>query len=140
MLKKRIIAVVMLISLWCGTAAGAFASMVMMTRAHAAGDRSSSNSHSCCPRVHPLVSPALFVAVAGPVMPCGDEHPCCAKRTPQSPAIVPEVNESDRPAPERIAVRPAAPGNEIHGDKAVHPFRMDLFLPSRSAQSTVLRI
>ena len=141
-MKKRVIAVVMLASLWCGAASGAFAFSMLRSNAQEAGEPSPSSphKHSCCPGVHPPLTLALFETSTAPAMPCGNEHPCCAKRAPQSPASRPAVYGSPRPGGLEMAVS----GAEVVADSRVNIGSRGVgdesFLPSYFARSTVLRI
>src|SRR5580765_5923692 len=65
-------------------------------------DASPAHDHSCCPGPHPRISPSLFLAINSPAMPCGEQHPCCARRAPSNPSTMPIETKVVRPAAERV--------------------------------------
>lgn len=138
-MKSKIIAAVMLVSLCAGIAPVALAlphadlpQMVQPTGA-------TNHDHSCCPGLHTLIVTEQFVTAARPAMPCGENHPCCAKRAPGSPASLPAVNGAGRSGVEETQSWIYDPLFQSN-----HGFRCTsanmAFLPSSIARSTVLRI
>lgn len=100
--------------------------------------RDTANDHSCCPGSHPRISPILFLANNSPAMPCGGQHPCCAKQAPSNPSTMPVETKVSRHAPERVLAivtdAPSSGRNRIIGISAT------CFLAPPAARSTVLRI
>lgn len=97
-MTKRIIAALMLASLLSGSAPLALAAVAGDS---ARGHHSSTRIHSCCPGTHQKMVTS-FTAAA---MPCGNEHPCCAKHAPENPSSLPAVNRLPRPSIEVIVSR-----------------------------------
>jgi hypothetical protein len=93
--------------------------------------------HSCCPGLHPQTAPVVLVAIYSPVMPCGEQHPCCARRAPLQPTNAPAEGKVLRPAAVRILIisseEPARAGSRTAEMSA------DLFLPAPFERGTVLR-
>lgn len=95
--------------------------------------------HSCCPGVHlRLVVPVP--AQSQPAgMPCGDEHPCCARQRSGNPSFLPAANKIPKRDPEGSAEtlsgqdRGARQGSDAQ-------ILSKVSFPSYSARSTVLRI
>jgi hypothetical protein len=140
-MKKRLMAVVMLASLWCGAASGAFAALAMYrfsTPQPSQPSPSSAHKHSCCPGLHLLFTPALFVSSTAPAMPCS-EHPCCAKRAPESPASLPALNGALRLGTLALVSQVADPNSDRLANRAIRNLERN-FLPSYFTRSTVLRI
>jgi len=101
-------------------------------------DASPAHDHSCCPGSHPRISPTLFLAINSPAMPCGEQHPCCARRAPSNPSTMPVETNVVRPAAERVlaivAHRPSLDRGRMVETSAI------CFLPPPFERSTVLRI
>lgn len=97
-MKNRLIAAVMLASLACWSVPGAFASATTSRTAARIAQNSSSNrpGHSCCPEVHSKFVPPMFAAFTPLEPPCGDRHPCCARRGPENPAAIPATTRIER--------------------------------------------
>lgn len=101
------------------------------------GDSSSADDHSCCPGFHPRITPTLFLAINSTAMPCGEQHPCCARQAPSNPSTMPVETKVIRPAPEQalalITNTPSDSGPNAE-TAAVN------FLSPPFERSTVLRI
>jgi hypothetical protein len=98
----------------------------------------SMHDHSCCPGIPSQFVPPLFVTPA-PVLPCGNQHPCCAKQGPENPPSLPAATASARPGSE---VMGATIANQHHDGRvrlAAEVLGTNLF-QSCSLRSTVLRI
>lgn len=98
----------------------------------------SAHDHSCCPGFHSRIVLPLFVAPAPAEMPCGEQHPCCAKQTPQNlpalPAASPTVRPGSEGAPMAIAEQYRDGRTRITAEAAgSNPFQ------PYSLRSTVLR-
>ncbi len=140
-MKKKIIGALVLASLSWWSVPTAFAAFSTSNRARSAPSsaKSKAHDHDCCPGVHPRPDSPLFVAITPPAMPCGDEHPCCAKPTPDNSFSLPAVNRITRPGPETIAVTIA--DKDAHSRRGINPqsSRTD-FSPPYFVRSTVLRV
>ncbi len=97
-MTKRIIAALVLATLLSGSAPLALAAVPGDS---VGGHLSSTRIHSCCPGTHQKMVTS-FTAAA---MPCGNEHPCCAKHAPDNPSSLPAVNRLPRPSIEVIVSR-----------------------------------
>src|ERR1700719_4264452 len=96
------------------------------------------NDHSCCPGSQPGISPILFLAINSAAMPCGEQHPCCARRTPSNPSTMPVETKVIPPVPERgLALITDAPSSG--GGRKVET-TAGSFLSPPFERSTVLRI
>jgi len=94
------------------------------------------DDHSCCPGLHPQTPPMVLVAIYSPVMPCSEQHPCCARRAPSPSTSAPAESKVVRPAAERIhVISPKKPARARSTVKT----SADLFLPAPFERSTVLR-
>ena len=114
----------------------AFGSTPIATMHSAQSKASAEKSHSCCPGFHPRVVPALLVAMNSSDMPCGTQHPCCAKQRPVNPSTLPVVTEQVRPAQRisAITVDRLSPGDS----QLVAPLTVGFVSPPFE-RSTVLR-
>ncbi len=83
---------------------------------------------------------AMLVTAISPAMPCGDEHPCCAKRAPESPASLPAVTEVLRPGVLEMAAQISDPAFGLRNDAFKSLAASEFPLPSYFPRSTVLRI
>jgi len=101
-------------------------------------DATSAQDHSCCPGSQPRLSPALFLAINAPAMPCGNQHPCCARQVPSNPSTMPVENKVVRPAAERVLALLSEEPSEGRG-RLVEMTAIG-FLPPPFERSTVLRI
>lgn len=99
---------------------------------------SAAQNHSCCPRPAGRVTRVLLVAGSFPAMPCGPQHPCCARQRPGSPSNMPVEAKVVRPAAERV-VADVADGPSAGRSRPVQT-SVICFLPPPFEQSTVLRI
>lgn len=128
MRTRFIAAALMLISLW-----GLSAPVVL---AATTGQTAASRTHACCPGGHTAFSLSMFVTPGPPTMPCGEQHPCCAKQAPAKPALT-AMNQENRPALEstRLSASDGAPNDRT--DAAVTSAGLS---PALFLHSTVLRI
>jgi hypothetical protein len=99
MIQKSIAAVVLATLCWLSVPV-AFGSLEMLPAQRF--QRDAANDHSCCPGSQPRISPILFLAVNSTAMPCGEQHPCCARRTPSNPSTMPVETKVMPPVPERV--------------------------------------
>ena len=128
-MKTRFIAAaLMLISLWGLSAPLVLAATTKQTAA--------SRMHACCPGGHTAFSLPMFVSPGPATMPCGDQHPCCAKQAPAKPALL-ALNQENRAALEyaRLSASDGAPNNRTGAAITSASLSPCLFL-----RSTVLRI
>jgi len=96
MIRKSIAAFVLVMLCWL-SAPIAFGSLAAAALHSARRSPSRAQDHSCCPRSRGKVAPVLFVAMSFTAMPCGAQHPCCAKQKPGSPSIIPVETRVVRP-------------------------------------------
>src|SRR6266567_1311464 len=82
-MKNRFIAALMLACLAMWSVPGAVAASSSST-AQKSGQPVSERNHSCCPSVHSRFVPPLFVKPGPASMPCGEQHPCCARQGPEN--------------------------------------------------------
>jgi len=136
MIRKSISAVVLASICWLSVPV-AFGAMqagpkdlnrVVGSRAH---------DHSCCPSLDPQTAPTLLVAIYPPAMPCGDQHPCCARRSPSPPTNVPAKGKLIRPAADRILI--ISPEKPPRAGRRTVKTSADSFLPAAFERGTVLR-
>ena len=99
----RSIAVFVLATLCWVSMPVAFGSMPIATMHPVRHNASAEKDHSCCPGFHPRVLPALFVAINSSEMPCGAQHPCCAKQRPVNPSTLPVASKQIRAAADRTS-------------------------------------
>jgi hypothetical protein len=134
-MKHRIIAALALLSLLTSSVPSvwAIASLGAITR-HAVTRK----DHSCCPGLHPASIPALFVQLTPGAMPCGNEHPCCARQRPANPSSMPEVKRNSRPDPNSIV--PAVEHLIVASFGKTRKASVPDFSRNSCLSSTVLRI
>ena len=60
--------------------------------------------HSCCPSIHFALPPRLFLIPPQPTVPCGEEHPCCARPEHENPAALPATAKNAHPFVEISAI------------------------------------
>src|SRR6266568_295718 len=136
-MKKRFIAALVLTVLAVWSVPGALAAS-SSSMAQKSGQQAGEQDHSCCPGVHSRFVPPLFVKPGPASMPCGEQHPCCAKQGPENPPSLPATTKLAAPGFGGVLT---AIGDQ-HRDDAMpvgtHPSAMTL-LRSYSARSTVLR-
>jgi hypothetical protein len=147
-MKKRLIAAVVLASLACWSVPGALAaasdafSRTVQTPAQPSSSSSNSSGthdHSCCHGARPKFVVPLFVSLTPVQMPCGDQHPCCAKHgSENSPALTastrierPRLESSLASVTKQFPKAGTGVATEIRGNN---------FLPSYAIRSSVLRI
>jgi hypothetical protein len=135
MIQRSIASVVLATLCWLSVP-GAFGSLEVPS---AQGSRrETANDHSCCPRSQPRISPILFLAINSTAMPCGEQHPCCARRTPSNPSTMPVETKVIPPVPERVlALITDTPSSG--GGRSVETAAIS-FLSPPFERSTVLRI
>jgi len=141
-MKNRCIAVLLLASLIGWSMPVAFASpakpLPQAAQESVRHSDSSGHSHACCPGAHSLLDPVLLVNAEPAAMPCGDEHPCCAKSGPHNPPTLPGTTKIARPDSEgslaTISEHCRAGRTRITAETSVNVF------PSYFERSTVLRI
>jgi len=127
MRTRFIAAALLLISLWGLTAPLVLAAGARQTAA--------SRTHACCPSGHFALGLPFFLSQT-PAMPCGGQHPCCAKQAPAKPALL-ALNQENQPGPE------STPVSTIDGapnDRTVIAQSAASISPSLFLRSTVLRI
>lgn len=105
---KRIITAFVLISLAWSSVPYAAAWDMAGHGIHAVSQR---NAHSCCPHAQRSVVSDRLVAMDGPAIPCGEQHPCCAKRGQEPVAALPAMNQSSLATPDRDRLRNDAAGS-----------------------------
>ena len=137
-MRKRVIAVVVLVALALGTVPLAFSSSarpVPATVQKSAESGSEAQDHSCCPGIHSrFVVPVVMPSPAE--VPC-EQHPCCAKQAPQHQPALPAVRTTTRPGSEGVPV--TVVHHDYHGTNSAsevigkNPFEF------YSVRSTVLR-
>src|SRR5580765_7879835 len=101
-MKSRFIAALMLATLALCSAPAAWA-------APSSSDTDKTNQaagqdHSCCPRGHSRFVPPVFVKPAPASMPCGDQHPCCAKQGPENSPSLPATTRLAEPGSDTVVV------------------------------------
>ena len=92
--------------------------------------------HSCCPGTHFALPPRLFLIPAQPKVPCGEEHPCCARPEHENPASLPATAKNAHPFVEISAALLDSPLRPV----AAAISRVRVFSSPPFAHSTVLRI
>lgn len=134
---KKTTAGLMLLLLLFSIVPGAFASNSSSLKLQPSKSQASKD-HSCCPHLHGQIMMPPIAELPPAPMPCGDEHPCCAKRAPENPASLPASGRVERP---RIDA-----ATSISASQALIPAPCDatgLTLPYFSPSSflrTILRI
>lgn len=107
-MKQKLIAACGLASLiWCSIGAVwalPVRSSPEMSPTSSLGAAAEKHTHSCCPGGHSWFRPPLSVTIEAASMPCGKEHPCCAKQRPQNPLSLPATTRVSRPDAEPFAV------------------------------------
>jgi len=136
-MKKRWIAAFVLGSLFWSSVpvAMAFSQPVAVEPAvrHASP---ATQDHSCCPGIHFTLPPRLFLIPAQPSVPCGEEHPCCARPEHENPASLPATATNAHPFVEISAVVPDSFLRTVAA--TISRFRVTASPPFE--RSTVLRI
>jgi len=143
MFRRFMIALVMF-SLALLSGPGALTSLSLLHFSNAAKTKSqetaeTAQNHDCCPKAdRSFVSPSL-PGIQPSAMPCGEQHPCCAKQVPQESPALPVALQGQRSdssnSPVVMADHIRDPQNgtftKAYGTAA---------LPLYSTRSTVLRI
>lgn len=135
---RRSIAACVLASLCWLSVPVAFGSMPAGMMHSARRTASPAEDHSCCPRHQVRMTPALFMVATFPVMPCGEQHRCCARQRPASPSNVPAESKVIRPGAERMLANAADKSFTDRG--GIVETSTFCFLPPPFERSTVLRI
>lgn len=128
-MKTRFIAAALvLISLWSLGAPLVLAASAKRTTA--------SGKHACCPGVHSAFALHIFLSSSPATMPCGGQHPCCAKQAPAKPALL-ALNQENRPGRENV---PIWISDGARNDRTSTAMTSASLLPSLFLRSTVRRI
>jgi len=141
-MKEKFIAAVVLASLALWSVPAAFASTLhpgSSISEKPAEQIASGRDHSCCPGFHSRIVLPLFVTPAPAEMPCGDQHPCCAKPAPQNSPALPAAGPTVRPGSEGAPVAIADQYGDGRARIAAEATGRNPFQPY-SVRSTVLRI
>jgi hypothetical protein len=136
MIRKSISAVVLASICWLGIPV-AFGAMQTRPLDRNWVVRSRALDHSCCPSLDPRTAPTVLAAIYPPVMPCGEPHPCCARRSPSAPPNAPAKGKLIRPAAEAILI--ISPEKPPRAGRRTVKTSADLFLPAPFERGTVLR-
>jgi len=137
-MRNRFIAVMVLASL-----VGSAMPLSLLTAVQAmampgtASHSSAKSDHSCCPDLHSRVASVVFLTLDPAAMPCGGQHPCCAKRAPENLPSLPATNR--RRAPEFV-VPVMIPAHKIDGAAPVRAASVGHVFDLNSLRTTVLRI
>lgn len=103
-----------------------------------AGRHVSGHDHSCCPAIHSQEAMLALVRLAPAAMPCGDQHPCCARQGSDNlPALPAKASTRRLGTAELTAALPGHCANSIPVAPAPSP---NFLVSSYSVRSTVLRI
>jgi hypothetical protein len=95
---RRLIAGTVLVLLCCWSVPVARASVRPADDLAAQKPHSSiRHNHSCCPNMRTRFEPSVVVTLAPSKMPCGDQHPCCARQVPDSPPLLSAISRMPRP-------------------------------------------
>jgi hypothetical protein len=137
MIKKSIAALVLVTLGWLSVPV-AVGSPTTGAMHSAHRNASPGQDHSCCPGPRSRMVPVLSVVASFPAMPCGEQHPCCAKQRPASPSSTPVESKVIRPAVERMLANVAGKVSESRSRLVeVSPI---CFLAPPFERSAVLRI
>lgn len=138
-MHNRFIAVLLLASFANWSMPASLASSLQVPKlASAAAQSRAGHDHSCCPGVHSQLS-LISVALVPASMPCGSQHPCCAKSAPENPPSLPTANTVTSPG--FIGVLVAIEKESLRTRSSASPEALgrDAF-EFYSVRSTVLRI
>ena len=102
---RRSIAALIVAIFCCLNAPVAFASPLMSAIHVAESDANAPHEHGCCPQPDHRLAPALFLTSYFPTMPCGGQHPCCARGIPSSPTTLPVETKVVKPGAQQTFVR-----------------------------------
>jgi hypothetical protein len=139
-MMKRLIAALVLTALagWSvpGSLAASSSSIAEKSGQQAAA---SEHDHLCCPGVHSRFVPPLFVKPGPASVPCGEQHPCCAKPGSENPPSLPANTKLTAPGSDGTLV---AIADQDRDDRTLVGTQASGRNPLRahSARSTVLRI
>lgn len=133
---KRVITGVVLAALASWSAPLVFAVHADAARAGQESSKAAQH-HSCCPRFHsPFIVPEVLPQPL-PQMPCGDQHPCCARQAPENSSVLPASSRPPLLDPDQSSNIVRQSLNSMNGVAA--ECRAE-FIPSYLALNTVLRI
>lgn len=141
-MKKRFIAAIVLASLAEWSVPVAFASAPLSrssTSEKSAQQTAATHDASCCPGVPSRFEPPVFVTAAPAEMPCGEQHPCCAKPAPPNSPGLPAPNSTVRRGSDGAPVTIADQHRDGRPRIAAGTSGSNPFQPY-SVRSTVLRI
>ncbi|HET7893462.1 MAG TPA: hypothetical protein VFL34_18180 [Candidatus Sulfotelmatobacter sp.] len=93
--------------------------------------------HSCCPDAPMRFVPLMVTPVS--TMPCGAQHPCCAKRAPENPPSLPVATSAQRPDPSGVLTAMADQNQRSRARISAESTGGNPF-PAYSGRNTVLRI
>jgi len=131
-MKTRFIAAALvLISLW-----GLGEPLALAASAATARQTATSRTHACCPGEHSSFGLPIFLSSSLAAMPCGGQHPCCAKQVPAKPALL-AVSQDHRPGLESA---PVSANDGARNDRTSSTMTSAALSPSLFLRSTVLRI
>jgi len=140
-MRKKVIAALVLASLAVWSVPVSFASAKRSAPLNYNGRQPSpaaAQHHSCCPGFHSPFVEQLFAELAPvPEMPCGDQHPCCARQVPENPPALTAASRVERPGSQSDFVSVTNPNASRGGAIAVETSG---FFPPHFARSIVLRI
>jgi hypothetical protein len=138
-MRNRLIAVIVLASL-----AGSAMPISLLTAVEAmampgtASRHAATKRHSCCPGVHAQMASAVFLTFDPAAMPCGGQHPCCAKQTPENLPSLPAASQRVTRDPSAVAVTIA--GEQLPKTFLLRDARAGHRFEFYSLRTTVLRI
>ena len=139
-MKKRLNAALVLTALAGWSVQGALAASSSSIAEKSAQQAAvSEQDHSCCPGVHSRFVPPLFVKPGPASMPCGEQHPCCAKQGPENPPSLPATTKLAAPGFDGVLTAIADQDRDDATLVGTEASARNL-LRSYSARSTVLRI
>jgi hypothetical protein len=97
------------------------------------------HGHSCCPHIQIRFAPPLFVMPAPAAMPCGEQHPCCARQGHENPQSLPAASTSSRPDGNGVSI-PIADQRRDNRTRTAAEVEGSNPFQSYCTRSTVLRI
>lgn len=98
---------------------------------------SNPHNHSCCPDAHMRFVPLMVTPVS--TMPCGAQHPCCAKQAPENSPSLPVATSTQRPNPSGVPMAMADQNQRSRARISAESAGGNPF-PAYSGRKTVLRI
>jgi len=93
-MKTRILAAVLIGTLFCSSVPLAMALSQREPDQTVQRTSAAEHDHSCCPGIHLGLPPRLFLKPLEPTIPCGEQHPCCARQGQENPASLPATARS----------------------------------------------